>query len=173
VDPSTDPALLQRLREASGLRLDAEGCFWHQGTPVEHRRTVEALHRGLHRAPDGRWATRIGAEWGYVAVDDAARFVRRVELEGTGLRVWLLTGDEFVVSSSALAAGALGASARDALYLILPEGERALLTRTAHLSLIPFLGEEQGAWTLLVGGVRHPIGADAGPEPRRRGEGTA
>jgi hypothetical protein len=172
VDAPTDPALLDRLREASGLRLDAEGRFWHQGSPVEHLRTIEVLHRGLHRAPDGRWATRIGSEWGYVAVDDAARFVRRVEPEGSGVRVWLLTGDELLLPASALAAGALATGAQDALYLRLPDGERARLTRAAHLSLLPLLGEEQGGWTLSVGGARHPIGVDAGPEPVRRGQGA-
>ena len=30
----------QKLREASGLRLDKEGRFWHRGGPIEHERTV-------------------------------------------------------------------------------------------------------------------------------------
>src|SRR3979411_2037069 len=79
---SVDPGLLQRMREGSGLRLDREGRFWHRGDLLEHARTVAALHRGLHRAADGRWAVRIGPEWGYVEVEDAGRFIRRIEPRG-------------------------------------------------------------------------------------------
>src|SRR3954469_5245340 len=55
-----DPATLQQLREQSGLRLDKEGRFWHRGGLVEHARTAAVLHQGVHRAPDGRWAARVG-----------------------------------------------------------------------------------------------------------------
>ena len=50
-----DDATLLLLRESSGLRLDAEGAWWHEHDRLEHARTVAALHRGLHRAPDGRF----------------------------------------------------------------------------------------------------------------------
>ena len=160
-----DEATLQRLREASGLRLDAEGRFWHQGAPVEHARTCEVLHLGLHRAEGGRWATRIGSEWGYVAVDDAAFFVRRIEPEPLApfaLHLWLLGGAEESVPASGLCGGA-----RDALYLRLASGERALLLRTAQLSLAPLLREEAGGFALELGEQRFAIGADSGPEPVR------
>ena len=88
-----DPDLLRKLREQSGLRLDREGRFWHRGDLLEHARTLAALHRGLHRAEDGRWAVRIGPEWAYVEVEDAGRFVRRVESRGRALRAQLATGD--------------------------------------------------------------------------------
>src|SRR5712664_1423000 len=66
-----DPDLLRKVREQSGLRLDREGRFWHRGDLLEHARTIAALHRGLHRAEDGRWAVRIGPGWAYVEVEDA------------------------------------------------------------------------------------------------------
>ena len=162
---TVDEATLQRMREASGLRLDAEGRFWHQGAPVEHARTCEVLLLGLHRAPDGRWATRIGGEWGYVAVDDAAFFVRRIEPEpGTpgALHLWLLGGAEESVPASRLCGGA-----RDALYVRLASGERALLLRPAQLSLAPLLREDAGGFALELGGERFAIGADNGPESVR------
>jgi uncharacterized protein len=162
-----DELTLQRLRESSGLRLDAEGRFWHQGGLVEHQRTLEVLHRGLHRAPDGRWATRIGSEWGYVEVEDAARFVRRVEEDPAApgsLRAWLLTGEELHVPASAVSLGA-----RDALYLRLRDGERALLFRPAQLSLAPHLHERRGGgFELELSGRRFEIGVDRGAEPVRR-----
>ena len=118
-----DPELLQKVREASGLRLDREGAFWHRGERIEHERTLSVLRAGIHRAKDGRWATRIGAEWGYLEVEDAAFFVQRLELSGAVLRVWLTDGRELAAEVSSLALGA-----DDALYLR-AFGERARLTR--------------------------------------------
>ena len=160
-----DDPTLQRLREASGLRLDAEGRFWHQGDLVEHQRTREALHRGLHRAPDGRWATRIGGEWGYVAVDDAAFFVQRIEPDPAlpgALWLWLEGGEEESVPAASICSGA-----RDALYLRLASGERAILRRPAQVSLSGLLREEGGRFVIALGGIRFAIGADGGPEAVR------
>src|SRR5207248_683250 len=140
-----DPDALRRLRESSGLNLDREGRFFHQGTPIEHARTVAALHAGLHRAEDGRWATRIGRDWGYVDVEDAARFVRRVEPRADRLRAQLATGEWVETDPATLAAGA-----DDALYVRLPDGERARLTRAAQLSLAPFVAESEGGFELRL-----------------------
>lgn len=154
-----DPDLLRKLREQSGLRLDREGRFWHRGDLLEHARTLAALHRGLHRAEDGRWAVRIGPEWGYVDVEDAGRFVRRIEQRGPNLRAQLATGDWVEIDPTTLASGA-----DDALYVRTPDGDRARLTRAAQLSLADDLHEEAGAFFLDVAGRRHRIGRDAGPE---------
>ena len=151
-----DPALLEKLREASGLQLDREGRFWHRGGPVEHARTVAVLHRGIHRARDGRWATRIGKEWGYLEVEDAALFVRRVE----GSRAQLASGEWAEIESLALGAD-------DALYARVG-GERARLTRAAQLSLAEALQEKDGAFSVELGGRRYQVGRDPGPEPVRR-----
>lgn len=161
-----DEAALRTLREASGLRLDREGRFWHRGEPIEHGRTQLVLHRGLHRAPDGRWAARIGREWGYVEVEDAGKFIRRLDLDGgsPGLLRAELLGDEVAAIDPATLA--LGAS--DALYArVPPAGERARLTRPAQLSLAPHLREEGGCFFLQLGARRFSIGADGGPEPLR------
>ena len=153
-----DPALLQKLREQSGLRLDQEGRFWHRGGLIEHARTLAVLHQGIHRAPDGRWATRIGKEWGYLEVEDAALFVRRID----GTRAQLASGEWAEIESLASGAG-------DALYARV-RGERARLTRAAQLSLADELREEAGGFVVDLAGKRYPIGRDAGPEPLRRRE---
>ena len=150
-----DPKLLERLREESGLRLDREGRFWHRGGLIEHARTLAVLHQGIHRAPDGRWATRIGREWGYLEVEDAALWIRRVE-EG---RAQLASGEWVALDAATLALGA-----EDALYARV-RGERARLTRAAQLSLADRIHEERGGFSLQIGGKRYPIGRDAGPEP--------
>src|SRR5260370_41059886 len=96
-----DAALLQKLREESGLRLDKEGRFWHRGGPIEHARTLAVLHQGIHRAPDGRRATRIGTVGGYLEADDAALFVRRI----AGTRAQLASGHWAEIDSLASGAG--------------------------------------------------------------------
>jgi hypothetical protein len=156
-----DPALLQKLREESGLRLDKEGRFWHRGEPVEHARTLAVLHQGIHRAPDGRWATRIGKDWAYLDVEDAALWVRRVE--PLQRRAQLASGEWVELDPAALAAGA-----DDALYTRV-RGERARLTRPAQLSLAEHLREEGSAYSLDLDGQRFAIGRDRGPEPVRQG----
>lgn len=152
---------LEALREQSGLRLDRDGQFWHRDGLVEHARTLAVLHRGLHRAPNGRWATRIGNEWGYVDVEDAALWLRRIEPDGAWLRAQLASGAWVAIDPASLA---LGAS--DALYARV-DGERARLTRAAQLSLSSYLIEERSPFFLDLAGARHRIGHDTGPEPIR------
>ena len=155
-----DTELLRKLREQSGLRLDREGRFWHRGDLLEHARTIAALHRGLHRAADGRWAVRIGPEWGYVDVEDAARFVRRIEVREDSVRAQLADGEWVDVDPATLASGA-----DDALYVRTPDGERARLTRAAQLSLSDRVRDDGGAFSIDVAGRHYRIGRDRGPEP--------
>src|SRR5207248_11522358 len=150
---------LEKLREQSGLRLDKEGRFWHRGSEVTHARTLAVLHRGIHRAPDGRWATRIGKDWAYLDVQDVALWIRRVD----GDRAQLASGEWVAFDPSTLASGE-----GDALYARVG-GERARLTRAAQLSLADRLHEEDGGYALETGGKRFRIGRDGGPEPVRQG----
>jgi hypothetical protein len=157
-----DSETLQRLREQSGLRLDKEGRFWHRGALVEHARTFAVLHQGIHRAPDGRWATRIGKDWAYVEVEDTALWVRRIEPSGTSLRAELLSGEWVEIDPATLASGA-----NDVLYVRIG-GERARLTRDAQLSLSDHLQQDKDGFFLQLGDKRFPIGRDTGPEVVRR-----
>ncbi|MBS2025670.1 MAG: hypothetical protein JST92_24995, partial [Deltaproteobacteria bacterium] len=116
-----DEETLRKLRESSGLWLDAEGDFWQADGRVEHARTREVLHRGVHRAADGRWAVRVGREWAYLEVRDAAFFVRdllideaRATAQGT-----LTSGEQHEFDLHTITLGA-----RDALYLRRADGER-------------------------------------------------
>src|SRR4051812_11655462 len=156
-----DPATLQRMGEQSGLRLDKEGRFWHRGGLVEHARTLAVLHPGVHRAADGRWATRIGKDWAYLDVDDAALFVRRIEVEGAAVRAQLASGEWVAVDPGSFAIGA-----DDALYARVG-GERARLTRSAQLSLADVLREDASGFSLQLGGRAVAVGRDGGPEPVR------
>jgi len=156
-----DPDTLRQLREQSGLRLDKEGRFWHRDGLVEHARTYAVLHQGIHRAADGRWATRIGKDWAYLDVEDAALWIRRIEPSGMALRGQLASGEWVQIDPSTFAAGA-----EDVLYVRVG-GERARLTRDAQLSLGDDLREDRHGFLLELGARRFRIGRDRGPEPIR------
>jgi hypothetical protein len=79
--PSMDPAELERLRENSGLRLDRDGNFFHEGQPVEHPKVIAAFRRGLARSPDGRPIVRFGRTWAYIEVEGTLWRVVRVAFE--------------------------------------------------------------------------------------------
>ncbi len=152
-----DEATLQQLRESSGLSIDGEGQFFVHGERVEHARSQLVLTKGMHRAPDGRWATRIGREWAYVQVADVARFIRCIEpmhdAAAPGLlRATLTSGEEQMVEARNFSTGH-----NDALYVSLADGETARLSRAAQLSLSLHLAiDEAGAW-IELDGERRPI----------------
>ena len=67
---------IERLRQ-SGIRLDAEGRFWHEGGEVTHHGLRAALWRWLDRNPDGRYVLRLDERrFVYLDVDDAPFVVR-------------------------------------------------------------------------------------------------
>lgn len=70
------PEQIERLRQ-SGLRLDANGVFWHEGAPVTHHGLVAAFYRWLDRNPDGRYVLRLDERrFVYLDVDDLPLVVR-------------------------------------------------------------------------------------------------
>ncbi len=76
-----EPAELERLRESSGLRLDRDGNFFHEGQSVEHPKVVAAFRRGLARSPEGRPIVRFGRTWAYIEVEGTLWRVVRVSVE--------------------------------------------------------------------------------------------
>jgi hypothetical protein len=73
---------IERLRQ-SGIRLDAEGRFWHEGEEVMHHGLRAAFWRWLDRNPDGRWVLRLDDKrFVYLDVDDAPYVVRSARWDG-------------------------------------------------------------------------------------------
>lgn len=67
---------IEKLR-ASGIKLDREGRFWHEGSEVTHFGLRDALWRWLDRDPDGRYVLRIDPErFVYIEVEEAPFVVR-------------------------------------------------------------------------------------------------
>ncbi len=157
-----DPDLLERLRSASGLSVDAEGRFLHRGEPITHGRTLEVLWRTLEPAPGGRWQVSIGRETGYVAVDETPWVVRGVRVEGSPPRAvtLLLAGGR----EAPLDPGALRLGADGVLRCQVPWGP-ARFARAGQVALGALLEEDppgSGRYALPLAGRRHPV---AGPPP--------
>src|SRR5438552_7132551 len=75
-------AQIEKLRR-SGIRLDAEGRFWHEGQEVTHHGLRAAFWRWLDRNPDGRWVLRLDERrFIYLDVEDAPFVVRSLRWEG-------------------------------------------------------------------------------------------
>jgi len=75
-----DPELIERLRR-SGIRIDREGQFIHEGEPVRHEGLRQALFRWLDRLDDGRYILRLDARrFAYIDVADTPLVVRALRL---------------------------------------------------------------------------------------------
>lgn len=73
---------IEKLRQ-SGIRLDDQGVFWHEGEPVTHHGLRAAFFRWLDRNPDGRYVLRLDEKrFVYLDVDDAPLIVRSLRWEG-------------------------------------------------------------------------------------------
>ena len=80
-----DPELIEQLRR-SGIRIDREGQFIHEGEPVRHEGLRSALFRWLDRLDDGRYVLRLDERrFAYIDVDDTPLVVRALRLnDGDG-----------------------------------------------------------------------------------------
>ena len=75
-------AEIERLRQ-SGLRLDRQGQFWHEGEPVKHEGLHRAFHRWIDRLDDGRFILRLDERrFCYIDVEDAPFIARSLRWEG-------------------------------------------------------------------------------------------
>ena len=149
-----DEELLERLRE-SGLRLDAEGRWWHEGQPVEHPRLSRALHRWLDRLDDGRHVVRLeGERYAHVEVDDAPYVVRSLR-PGRDGEIELLLSDG---SREPLCPSGVCVGGDNALYCTVKGGRfEARLSRPAHYALAARVEESGDGFVLVAGGRRWPI----------------
>ena len=90
-----DPELIERLRR-SGIRIDREGQFVHEGEAVRHEGLRRALFRWLDRLDDGRYVLRLDDQrFAYIDVDDTPLVVRALRLgrDGAGASVTMQLSD--------------------------------------------------------------------------------
>lgn len=85
---------LERVRR-SGIRIDREGRFIHEGGEVTHDGFRRALYRWLDRLPppDGRYILRLDERrFAYIDVDDTPLVARAARLDERGA-AWLALSD--------------------------------------------------------------------------------
>jgi hypothetical protein len=136
-----DPAVLELLREQSGLSIDREGRFLHRGEPITHARTLAVLWGSLERNAQGRYQVRVGREVGYVTLEDAPYGVRGVTWEGDAPDVHLSDG-----SVERLDPATLSLDADGVLHCAVKGGaHRARFSRSAQVTLGLALSEDPGS----------------------------
>ncbi len=86
------PTKRWHTREDSGLLLDSELRWFHDGEPVLHPRIVDLFNESLAPTEDGRFQLRVGTDWAYVTVEDAAYAVTGLDAGET--RVFLRLSDK-------------------------------------------------------------------------------
>lgn len=138
-------------REDSGLLLDREGRWFHDGVLVEHPKIVEAFNRGLERDGEGRYVLRFGDDWCFVAVEDAPLQVEAATETGGAVQLELSNGRAEPLRPETL-------SLKDGvLYCVAESGLAARFGRSAHFSLGSRLEERPGGYVLVLGGREWPL----------------
>jgi hypothetical protein len=151
---------IRHTRVRSGIRLDPVGKFWHDGELVRHPGIVRAWHRGLERAPDGRYLVRFGHDWAYIQVDDAPFQVVRALQEEKGIRLRLSNEvEEFLQDRP------LGLSEDGVLYCRVMGDHRARFSRQAQADVGHLLRQQDGQFVLAHAGRIWPITKDIGQPP--------
>ncbi len=140
-----------------GLVLHHDGRWSHEGQPIRHARLRAAFDRSVrYLADEGKYVVQLGRFRGEIEVEEAAFFVREVDLEAGQLR--LSDG-----SREALDAATLRLSPRDAALLctvkraLAPGGLPARFTGPAHAELLQAAVETAEGPALRVGGRLVPL----------------
>ena len=131
-------------REDSGLVLDRDLNWIHDGERITHPKIIEAFNQGLVPTDDGRFQLRIGNDWAYVTVEGAAYRVNAIDTDES--RVYLRLsdrtgealdpatlrlGEDGVLTARVKGGRAQARFSRDAQYalgqLLVPEGTGAVV----------------------------------------------
>jgi hypothetical protein len=93
-DSTEHAAFIERLRR-SGIRVDRQGHFIHEGAEVTHAGLRQALFRWLDRLapPDDRYVLRLDEKrFAYLDVDDTPLVARAARVDPAGT-IWLALSD--------------------------------------------------------------------------------
>ncbi len=140
-------------REDSGLVLDRELNWIHDGERITHPKIIEAFNQGLAPTDDGRFQLRIGNDWAYVTVEGAAYRVNAIDTDDT--RVYLRLSDR---TGEALDPSTLRLGEDGVLGVRVKDGRAAArFSRDAQFALGQLLVPEGEGWALLLPEARLPV----------------
>jgi len=143
-------------REDSGLVLDRDLNWLHDGERITHPKIIEAFNQGLVPMDDGRFQLRIGNDWAYVAVEGAAYRVNAIDTDEA--RVYLRLSDR---TGEALDPATLRLGADGVLMVRVKAGRaEARFSRDAQFALGQLLVPEGDGWALLLPKARVAVAID-------------
>ncbi len=140
-------------REDSGLELDRDLTWRHDGEPLTHPNIIEAFNRGLSVRDDGQYVLTFGNDWALVKVADCGFGVVAVD-EGEGGRLSVRLTDR---TAEWLDAGSLALDDEGVLTVRVKGAKaKARFSRDAQFALAQWLVPEGARLVLQVGGSRWP-----------------
>jgi hypothetical protein len=142
--------------------LRRDGSWTHEGTPLTHPRLRAAFDRSVRYLPaEGVYVVQLGRFRGQIEVEEAAFFVREVDLARGTLR--LSDG-----SVEPLDVASLRASPHGGAWLctvkrdLQPEGLPARFTHASQAEILGALEEGEGGPCLRIAGEPRRLPADLG-----------
>jgi uncharacterized protein len=143
-------------REDSGLVLDRELNWLHDGERITHPKIIETFNQGLVPTEDGRFQLRIGNDWAYVTVEGAAYRVNAIDTDES--RVYLRLSDR---TGEALDPATLRLGHDGVLTARVKAGRaEARFSRDAQFALGQLLVADGPGWVLMLPKSRLPVGFD-------------
>lgn len=143
----------RHTREQSGLKLDRQMRWWHDGEPIEHPNIIETFNRGLKMGGDGRYRLEVGHDWCIVEVEGAGYRVTAVDLgEGmVSIRLSDRTAERLEVATLSLDGdGRLEARVKNGKA-------RAVFSRDAQFQLATHLETTATGYALRLGNEALPV----------------
>jgi hypothetical protein len=140
-----------------GLRLHHDGRWSHEGQPIRHARLRAAFDRSVRFLPEegaaGKYVVQLGRFRGEIEVEEAAFFVREIDLASGELR--LSDGTREILDPATLGVspidGALLCRVKRALS---PAGLPARFLAAAHSELLQAVDETEAGPVLRIAGAR-------------------
>lgn len=140
-----------------GLVLHRDGSWSHEGVPITHRRLRALFDRSVRYLPEeGVYVVQVGPFRGRIEPEEAAFFVRSVDLE----RGVVALSDR---SEERLDPTSLRTSAQDGALLctvkrrLVPGGLPARFSHAAQAALLGAVEESGGRLALRMAGALHPL----------------
>lgn len=145
--------VLERFRQ-SGIRVDREGRFWHEGAEVEHAGLRRAFLRWMDRLDDGRTVLRLDEDrYVYLDVEDAPLLITAARWDGDRAYVIVNDGVEQELEYDSLRVGN-----RDALYCTVRGGRlEARITTPAYYVLTQHIEQTDAGFALRARATAYPI----------------
>lgn len=136
-----------------GLVLHHDGRFTHEGEPIRNRRLREHFERHVDYLPDeDKFIVRLQHFRGEVVVEEAAFFVREVEMDGG--EIALSDGSREGFDPSTLHVSEIdGALLCRVKRSLAPDGLLARFTHAAQAELLHHVEEDEQGFVLTLAGV--------------------